>query len=116
MTDIIDNPKDDVERKFNKWWKSCYPSFAAYSQASDYAVAAYKAGYLMGIVMQANSAEPAKDVPIMEQFTRDNRDALVAAKEKEISAISNFCSTVLQVAGFHRSLQAAIYTPIKDRP
>ncbi|MFJ7315747.1 hypothetical protein ACIQVE_23880, partial [Pseudomonas sp. NPDC098747] len=41
---------------------------------------------------------------------------MLAAKEKEISAISNFCSTVLQVAGFHRSLQAAIYTPIKDRP
>ncbi|MBK3466088.1 MULTISPECIES: hypothetical protein [Pseudomonas] len=41
---------------------------------------------------------------------------MLAAKEKEISAISNFCSTVFQVAGFHRSLQAAIYTPIKDRP
>jgi hypothetical protein len=41
---------------------------------------------------------------------------MLAAKEKEISAISNFCSTVLRVAGFHHSLQAAIYTPIKDRP
>jgi hypothetical protein len=41
---------------------------------------------------------------------------MLDAKEEEISAISNFCSTVLHVAGFHHSLQAAIYTPIKDRP
>jgi hypothetical protein len=41
---------------------------------------------------------------------------MLDAKEEEISAISNFCSTVLRVAGFHQTLQAAIYTPIKDRP
>jgi hypothetical protein len=41
---------------------------------------------------------------------------MLAAKEKEISAISHFCSTVLRVAVFQSSLQAAIYTPIKDRP
>ncbi|WP_277751309.1 hypothetical protein [Pseudomonas sp. Sample_24] len=41
---------------------------------------------------------------------------MLDAKEKEISAISNFCSTVLHVAGFHHSLQAALNTPIKDRP
>ncbi|WP_426201664.1 hypothetical protein [Pseudomonas sp. TWP3-1] len=41
---------------------------------------------------------------------------MLAAKEEEKSAISNFCSTVHRVAGFRHSLQAAIYTPIKDRP
>jgi hypothetical protein len=41
---------------------------------------------------------------------------MFAANDKEISAISNFCSTVFRVAAFHQSLQAAIYTPIKDRP
>jgi hypothetical protein len=41
---------------------------------------------------------------------------MLAAKMKEISAISNFCLTVHRVAGFHQSLQAAVYTPIKDRP
>ncbi|WP_256584922.1 MULTISPECIES: hypothetical protein [unclassified Pseudomonas] len=41
---------------------------------------------------------------------------MLDAKKEEISAISNFCSTVLRVAGFHQTLQAAIYTPIKDRP
>ncbi|WP_269079449.1 hypothetical protein [Pseudomonas sp. RIT288] len=41
---------------------------------------------------------------------------MLDAKEEEISAISNFCSTVLRVAVFHQTLQAAVYTPIKDRP
>jgi hypothetical protein len=38
------------------------------------------------------------------------------ANKKEISAISNLCSTVDQVVSFVKSLHAALYTPIKDRP
>jgi hypothetical protein len=41
---------------------------------------------------------------------------MLAAKNKEISAISNFCSTVLQVVGLPDSLHAVHCTPIKDRP
>ncbi|MDR6928825.1 hypothetical protein [Pseudomonas sp. BE134] len=48
--------------------------------------------------------------------TTKGESLMFAAKNKEFSAISNFCSTVLQVAGFHNSLHAAVSTPIKDRP
>jgi hypothetical protein len=41
---------------------------------------------------------------------------MLAAKNKEISAISNFCSTVPQVVGLPDSLHAVHCTPIKDRP
>ncbi|EPA98332.1 hypothetical protein PG5_12300 [Pseudomonas sp. G5(2012)] len=41
---------------------------------------------------------------------------MLAANKKEFSAISNFCSTLLQVVGMRDSLHAACYTPIKDRP
>jgi hypothetical protein len=48
--------------------------------------------------------------------TTKGKSLMLAAKNKEISAISNFCSTVLQVVRFENSLHAARYTPIKDRP
>jgi hypothetical protein len=48
--------------------------------------------------------------------TRKGESLMLAAKNKEISAISNFCSTVLQVVHYENSLHAARYTPIKDRP
>jgi hypothetical protein len=41
---------------------------------------------------------------------------MLDAKKIEFSAISNFCSTVLQVVCLQDSLHAAQYTPIKDRP
>jgi hypothetical protein len=48
--------------------------------------------------------------------TRKGESLMLAAKIKEISAISNLCSTVGHVAGFQESLHAALHTPIKDRP
>ncbi|MGE8067166.1 hypothetical protein [Pseudomonas sp. NPDC089569] len=48
--------------------------------------------------------------------TGKGEDLMLTAKKEEFSAISNFCSTVPQVVGFAKSLHAARYTPIKDRP
>jgi hypothetical protein len=48
--------------------------------------------------------------------TEKGESLMLSAKNKEISAISNFCSTVLQVVRYENSLHAARYTPIKDRP
>jgi hypothetical protein len=48
--------------------------------------------------------------------TRKGESLMLAANNKEFSAISNFCSTVLQVVHYENSLHAARYTPIKDRP
>ncbi|MBM6445470.1 hypothetical protein ACX3YC_01175 [Pseudomonas mohnii] len=48
--------------------------------------------------------------------TEKGESLMLAAKKKEFSAISNFCSTVLQVVCLPDSLHAAQYTPIKDRP
>jgi hypothetical protein len=48
--------------------------------------------------------------------TKKGEGLMIAAKNKQISAISNLCSTVDQVAHFHESLHAALRTPIKDRP
>jgi hypothetical protein len=48
--------------------------------------------------------------------TRKGEGLMIAAKNKQISAISNLCSTVGQVAHLHKSLHAALHTPIKDRP
>jgi hypothetical protein len=41
---------------------------------------------------------------------------MLSAKNKEITAISNLCSTVNHVVDSAESLHAALYTPIKDRP
>jgi hypothetical protein len=48
--------------------------------------------------------------------TEKGESLMLPAKNKEISAISNLCSTVDQVVQFENSLHAASYTPIKDRP
>jgi hypothetical protein len=48
--------------------------------------------------------------------TGKGESLMIAAKNKEIPAISNLCSTVNQVAYLHESLHAALRTPIKDRP
>ncbi|MGY2338290.1 hypothetical protein ACW9HW_03460 [Pseudomonas sp. SDO5532_S415] len=49
-------------------------------------------------------------------LTKKGESLMLAAKKKEISAISNLCSTVDQVVRFVKSLHTALYTPIKDRP
>jgi hypothetical protein len=48
--------------------------------------------------------------------TEKGESLMLAANKKEFSAISNFCSTLLQVVGLRDSLHAARHTPIKDRP
>ncbi|MCP2229192.1 hypothetical protein [Pseudomonas sp. SW-3] len=48
--------------------------------------------------------------------TEKGESLMLSAKNKEISAISNLCSTVDHVVRFEKSLHAALYTPIKDRP
>jgi hypothetical protein len=48
--------------------------------------------------------------------TEKGESLMLSAKNKEISAISNLCSTVDHVVRFENSLHAALYTPIKDRP
>ncbi|CAI8747146.1 conserved hypothetical protein [Pseudomonas sp. IT-P74] len=48
--------------------------------------------------------------------TTKGKSLMLAAKIKEISAISNFCSTLPQVVGFRKPLHAVRCTPIKDRP
>jgi hypothetical protein len=48
--------------------------------------------------------------------TEKGESLMLSAKNKEISAISNLCSTVDHVVHFAKSLHAALYTPIKDRP
>jgi hypothetical protein len=48
--------------------------------------------------------------------TKSGKSLMLAATIKENSAISNFCSTLLQVVGLPDSLHAARCTPIKDRP
>jgi hypothetical protein len=48
--------------------------------------------------------------------TEKGESLMLAAKNKEFSAISNFCSTVLQVVLSQESLHAGHCTPIKDRP
>ncbi|MDI1333374.1 MAG: hypothetical protein WBH22_27565 [Pseudomonas mandelii] len=48
--------------------------------------------------------------------TEKGESLMLPAKNKEISAISNLCSTVDHVVRFEKSLHAALYTPIKDRP
>jgi hypothetical protein len=41
---------------------------------------------------------------------------MLAAKEKQFSAISNLCSTLRHLAGFRRAPQHVLSTPIKDSP
>ncbi|TPG77538.1 hypothetical protein EAH78_15240 [Pseudomonas arsenicoxydans] len=48
--------------------------------------------------------------------TTKGESLMFTAKNKEFSAISNFCSTVLQVVQYENSLHATCSTPIKDRP
>ncbi|TBN50577.1 hypothetical protein [Pseudomonas sp. BGI-2] len=48
--------------------------------------------------------------------TEKGESLMLSAKKKQISAISNLCSTVDHVVRFENSLHAALYTPIKDRP
>jgi hypothetical protein len=48
--------------------------------------------------------------------TTKGESLMFTAKNKEFSAISNFCSTVLHVVQYENSLHATRCTPIKDRP
>jgi dTDP-4-dehydrorhamnose reductase len=48
--------------------------------------------------------------------TKKGESLMLTAKNEEISAISNLCSTVDQVVRTEKSLHAAFHTPIKDRP
>jgi hypothetical protein len=48
--------------------------------------------------------------------TEKGESLMFAADKKEFSAISNLCSTLLQVVGLRDSLHADRHTPIKDRP
>jgi hypothetical protein len=48
--------------------------------------------------------------------TEKGESLMRSANKKEFSAITNLCSTVDQVVSFAKSLHAAFYTPIKDRP
>ncbi|UVK99242.1 hypothetical protein [Pseudomonas sp. B21-048] len=48
--------------------------------------------------------------------TKKGEGLMIAAKNKQITAISNLCLTVNRVVSFQKTLHAAFRTPIKDKP
>ena len=71
--------KDAIDWQFEAWQKIVSFEHPNIMDASDYARAAYRAGYLaMKDIAESNSC-PAKTPTVREALTTNQRDALVAA-------------------------------------